>query len=187
MRDATTSPLTPVPLIPFLSTRPMRDATSTLPLHYPSCIISIHASHAGRDPVALTRSSSLLFQSTRPMRDATNTNSRQSHHDAISIHASHAGRDNNSLSKCVSYIYFNPRVPCGTRRIFVDKQHKEVYFNPRVPCGTRPWLCLKSCMRIRYFNPRVPCGTRRYQVYKGEIEQEISIHASHAGRDLAVY
>ena len=118
MRDATTSPLTPVPLIPFQSTRPMRDATSLLTAIPSTSNISIHASHAGRDPVALTRSSSLLFQSTRPMRDATNTNSRQSHHDAISIHASHAGRDEGVRYTTSSLnVNFNPRVPCGTRLV----------------------------------------------------------------------
>ena len=57
--------------------------------------ISIHASHAGRDIGRIsTLASLILFQSTRPMRDATVSN----------------------ISVPSAIIYFNPRVPCGTRR-----------------------------------------------------------------------
>ena len=55
----------------FQSTRPMRDATILHLEPMLNHLISIHASHAGRDLMCL-----LLFQ-----------------HHLISIHASHAGRD----------------------------------------------------------------------------------------------
>ena len=57
----------------FQSTRPMRDATFVhLVKLIHTFVISIHASHAGRDNIGLYRFNAiLLFQSTRPMRDAT--------------------------------------------------------------------------------------------------------------------
>ena len=115
MRDATVSVPFAFLLITFQSTRPIRDAT------FPRChtaydlMISIHASHAGRDhnsriypaqyhhfnprvPCGTRPTADGLpttkrkFQSTRPMRDATSF-----------------------ILTCQATFYFNPRVPCGTR------------------------------------------------------------------------
>ena len=78
--------------------------------------------------------------------------------------------------------HFNPRVPCGTRRLPSDRRllyyiisirgsrvgpdsdrversrHRD-NFNPRVPCGTRQ-VNGQNFSGNDYFNPRVPCGTR---------------------------
>ena len=98
------------------STHPMRGATSTIPTRryragfqstHPmrgatfSCLksacrpdISIHAPHAGCDPIAYNaRSIAVLFQSTHPMRGATPLLYR----------------------KTVDATDFNPRTPCGVR------------------------------------------------------------------------
>ena len=73
MRDATIlSTLVGSVSYIFQSTRPMRDATSSSLIFFANLVISIHASHAGRD-------SKVLFLLS--IKD-------------ISIHASHAGRDN---------------------------------------------------------------------------------------------
>ena len=100
----------------FQSTHPMRGATSTIPTRryragfqstHPmrgatfSCLksacrpdISIHAPHAGCDPIAYNaRSIAVLFQSTHPMRGATPLLYR----------------------KTVDATDFNPRTPCGVR------------------------------------------------------------------------
>ena len=79
---------------PFQSTRPMRDATRDRSVCSEYILISIHASHAGRDAAgsALSQRPS-KFQSTRPMRDATVASLSASCCIQISIHASHAGRD----------------------------------------------------------------------------------------------
>ena len=59
-------------------------------------MISIHAPHAGRDPISLLVFPVFgLFQSTRPMRGAT---------DCIT-------------SRIVARKNFNPRAPCGARRL----------------------------------------------------------------------
>ncbi len=108
-------------------------------------MISIHASHAGRD-VDSSRAMQdtsyfnprvpcgtrlvlvfclcigyLIFQSTRPMRDAT-------------------GNVPDTLSQLIN---FNPRVPCGTRPQILAYRRRRLYFNPRVPCGTR-----RCCLTI---------------------------------------
>ena len=81
----------------FQSTHPMRDATGK-PLHiFRSFTISIHASHAGCDPLLSSSHAS----------------------DIISIHASHAGCDFSTHCKVPSTIDFNPRIPCGMRHCWL--------------------------------------------------------------------
>ena len=79
--------------------------------------------------------------------------------------------------------YFNPRVPCGTRRHFFTliSAHRE-YFNPRVPCGTRPCYTYRE-PKSGYFNPRVPCGTRHRFQRGPQLPANISIHGSRVGPD----
>ena len=99
----------------------MRDATHTITEEQRTNLISIHASHAGRDHCKnWKRNTMKLFQSTRPMRDATSYSKRS----------------------CSSRYNFNPRVPCGTR-LNVEYQPGDVF--------------------------------------------NISIHASHAGRDSDIH
>ena len=100
------------------------------------------------------------FQSTHPLRGATvSTTIRKT-----------------SLS------HFNPRTPCGVRRLYPHADCAGRDFNPRTPCGVRPqarkwynWLIEfqsthplrgatgithKSGEHIKHFNPRTPCGVR---------------------------
>ena len=80
--------------------------------------------------------------------------------------------------------YFNPRSPCGERRLATSGLTADVisihaprvgsdltgcnfsqcstYFNPRSPCGER--LRVTPDRRVlTHFNPRSPCGERLYQ------------------------
>ena len=79
----------------FQSTRPVRGATRSCshPLYVPR--VSSHAPRAGRD-VLIYIVSSL---------------------NAVSIHAPRAGRDLVDISSCVPTRGFNPRAPCGARRV----------------------------------------------------------------------
>ena len=84
-------------------------------------------------------------------------------------------------------LYFNPRTPCGVRRLKSSgvplpklfqsthplrgaterrrqQHHDPRYFNPRTPCGVRR-AGNKCCCARRYFNPRTPCGVRRYPAW----------------------
>ena len=79
------------------------------------------------------------FQPTRPLRDAT---------ICRGLHSSIRS-------------YFNPRVPCGTRRPASGCSRACPDFTPRVPCGTRRACGTRFSRPSRHFNPRVPCGTRQ--------------------------
>ena len=168
--------------------------------------ISIHAPHAGRDssvarievvapyfnpraPCGARPVSMVLefcqesFQSTRPMRGATEKSDASRRAKEISIHAPHAGRDRYqraSVGRCTN---FNPRAPCGARRVTMMLSPRQINFNPRAPCGarqigvhsdypispfqsTRPMRGATRCSPARsparrYFNPRAPCGARQ--------------------------
>ena len=170
----------------FQSTHPLRGATGTwtddgawlgISIHAPlagcdykssrtleNADISIHAPLAGCDSRIRHTFCRLLFQSTHPLRGAT-----------LGVHT---GR--------TKYRHFNPRTPCGVRRlhyrrggVFVKFQsthplrgatncscygNPRYYdFNPRTPCGVRPCGDVYKC-RYRDFNPRTPCGVRRKHI-----------------------
>ncbi len=55
---------------------------------------------------------------------------------------------------------FNPRPPCGGRRINNITHRSFNSFNPRPPCGGRPFAINSSSIRVYSFNPRPPCGGR---------------------------
>ena len=80
----------------------------------------------------------------------------------ISIHAPHAGCDRR----------------CAMRRY--DLRH----FNPRTPCGVRRVSSRSTARNSPYFNPRTPCGVRLSGQYRRLQAGRISIHAPHAGCDL---
>ena len=79
----------------------------------------------------------------------------------ISIHAPRVGSD---ISDCPEYEEdrnFNPRSPCGERRLPPPRRTTRLHFNPRSPCGERLNPSWARCPVIRHFNPRSPCGERR--------------------------
>ena len=126
----------------------------------------------------------------------------------ISIHGSRVGPDFYKSNIICIFIYFNPRVPCGTRQRGSGKTSTYRHFNPRVPCGTRLRLC--ECRKAvslisihgsrvgpdfgltvleftsKYFNPRVPCGTRPAPPEPEQPPKIISIHGSRVGPDLSL-
>ena len=125
-------------------------------------VISIHAPRAGSDP----ESEFLL----RVDPD-------------ISIHAPRAGSDVHTGPHGLGGVHFNPRSPCGERRVLRSRRNRPAEdFNPRSPCGERlksPSVSVKksafqSTLPVRgatgvgetarpqpqHFNPRSPCGER---------------------------
>ena len=149
--------------------------------------------------------SAIIFQSTHPLRGATRQKAVSRFHDGISIHAPLAGCDTPSkptqkrlqisihapLAGCDHEQHgrtqtcaqnFNPRTPCGVRRVVMNcaaasttfqSTHPlrgatlsclyppitKADFNPRTPCGVRHHSGLSRSGR-RHFNPRTPCGVR---------------------------
>ena len=124
--------------------------------------ISIHAPHAGRDA-----------------RCKSNT-----HRINISIHAPHAGRDPaNSSTTAPCREHFNPRAPCGARRLKLLLWCRTIHFNPRAPCGARQ-RCRNPKSSHKIFQSTRPMrGATRERDNSISAREEISIHAPHAGRD----
>ncbi len=82
----------------------------------------------------------------------------------------------------ISAMYFNPRSPCGERRVMPLGCDYFCYFNPRSPCGERPKPTGRRWPHSN-FNPRSPCGERHWPAMPGLRDISISIHAPRAGSD----
>ena len=78
------------------------------------------------------------FQSTLSLRRATPVEDDPVSVRAISIHALLAESDPGRLGRVGAWSHFNPRSPCGERRVFAPRCLVSGYFNPRSPCGERP-------------------------------------------------
>ena len=105
----------------------------------------------GRDP----------FQSTHPLRGATPIVHVHYGQRFISIHAPLAGCDSMRGYVSPSACNFNPRTPCGVRRITVPKTVPVAVISIHAPlagCDPQGRCCRRAG---RYFNPRTPCGVRR--------------------------
>ena len=106
----------------------------------------------------------------------------------------------------VRYRHFNPRAPCGARRLLAvsaadiaqfqstrpvwgatprmrSTRAATAHFNPRAPCGARPRQP-SGGIPERNFNPRAPCGARLFDHAGSRSVLQISIHAPRVGRDV---
>ncbi len=126
---------------------------------------------------------------------------------AISIHGSRVGPDFKSVLSSACSTEFQSTGPVWDPTLYIQCALKNtVYFNPRVPCGTRPVSLFKfrDVRRISIhgsrvgpdyipaysdalqadFNPRVPCGTRHKAFQSAGRFPSISIHGSRVGPDI---
>ena len=107
--------------------------------------ISIHAPRAGGDKiVALGHSAAhISIHAPRAGGDGTGRGRRCTRKN-ISIHAPRAGGDPCRPWASTPLWYFNPRSPCGERRVQRNNGAAyPLYFNPRSPCGERQlWMML---------------------------------------------
>ena len=118
----------------------MRGATASASKMFGVPVVSIHAPHAGRDDVLINIGMTV----------------------AVSIHAPHAGRDVGSRFFGYFHRCFNPRAPCGARRMIrIFRVEGEVSIH--APHAGRD---------------AVMCVLFRTGI--------VSIHAPHAGRDSGV-
>ena len=122
------------------------------------------------------------FQSTHSLRSATPVDTNRLHSVPVSIHALLAECDPRTIKERKIKQCFNPRTPCGVRRVRPYNNKPTIGFNPRTPCGVRPGhssalpartvsihALLAECdvypmgyyTRLKSFNPRTPCGVRR--------------------------
>ena len=129
-------------------------------------MISIHAPHAGCDPVFFVRSWFSLL---------------------ISIHAPHAGCDSLSFIEYLVQYHFNPRTPCGVRRKRGTPKLLQSRFQSTHPMRGATKEPRGSWRDVQDFNPRTPCGVRLYILSVFFNIVIISIHAPHAGCDRRFY
>ena len=146
----------------FQSTLPLRGATRGCRIEHEVAKISIHAPLAGSDQSDIVRDQfGLQFQSTLPLRGATVAIARHVARRKISIHAPLAGSDRRTAaSRRKSLCDFNPRSPCGERRLpgwiplFPQK------FQSTLPLRGATSCAAAGRRRKADFNPRSPCGER---------------------------
>ena len=102
----------------FQSTHPLRGATLTLDHNFRADIISIHAPLAGCDALpGLWHRRLESFQSTHPLRGATGrVHGREAHPGFQSTHPLR-GATPGTRRPAWDQSHFNPRTPCGVRRI----------------------------------------------------------------------
>ena len=162
----------------FQSTLPVRGATSDPQARSDPFLISIHAPRAGSDEHSRTarmkkrdfnprspcgerpqksyrRSHLIRFQSTLPVRGATEIVDKAYRMMEISIHAPRAGSDHISGCRVRPDGYFNPRSPCGERRLPGMFPKSPRYFNPRSPCGERRQLVFIT-VSLKTFQSTLP-------------------------------
>ena len=100
--------------------------------------ISTHAPLAGRDikkrrAVVAVNS----FQPTRPLRGATNGQARLFAEVEISTHAPLAGRDRQHLGHRIAGLISTHAPLAGRDQSRLTETVLQAYFNPRAPCGAR--------------------------------------------------
>ena len=123
----------------------------------------------------------------------------------ISIHVPLVGSDGKAGRRCTVSTYFNPRSPCGERRLAATRpptpkrfqstfplrgatshsthRHRPPAISIHVPLAGSDVSRSRMAVRCRYFNPRSPCGERRGEGVGDGERDLISIHAPLAGSD----
>ena len=122
------------------------------------------------------------FQSTHPLRGATCPRRARREGNPISIHAPLAGCDPLSPERFAYSVYFNPRTPCGVRRLTAGRQWDSHNFNPRTPCGVRLCPGCNQKMRCIFQSTHPLRGATTFCSQAGR-DIRISIHAPLAGCD----
>ena len=188
----------------FQSTRPLRGATKssgpsrsrwTISIHAPLAgrddgkispeqyrdFISIHAPLAGRDLVLQLRHRlARVISIHAPLAGRDDRHRRKARRAVdISIHAPLAGRDADRADLLITASNFNPRAPCGARRLLRPgaKQQQQRFQSTRrdrpdvyprfisihAPLAGRDHRCLQDYGGVCHFNPRAHCGARRFR------------------------
>ena len=128
-------------------------------------MISIHAPRAGSDPGMGTAGDFGI----------------------ISIHAPRAGSDDHMRCNGTIPTNFNPRSPCGERRVNLPQPFTAaIQFQSTLPVRGATFSVDCSANTSGNFNPRSPCGERQSATALSLSTRGISIHAPRAGSDKSV-
>ena len=119
----------------FQSTLPVWGATRSRDQQEDMGMISIHAPRVGSDPEIYPTNHRLeIFQSTLPVWGATRYAGKTGKvNDKISIHAPRVGSDKCGLEAAAQNHHFNPRSPCGERRVRQKNQGYVGKFQSTLP------------------------------------------------------
>ena len=106
------------------------------------------------------------------------------HRGHISTHAPLAGRDSYFAEFLNGNADFNPRAPCGARRLTrLRRLRPSRDFNPRAPCGARLRPLLPPLSSFPFQPTRPLRGATRRHARADKYIAGISTHAPLAGRD----
>ena len=121
------------------------------------------------------------------MRGATYSPWSEDGEFEISTHAPLAGRDDYLDGQSPRLLHFNPRAPCGARRMTLAKQGKVSRFQPTRPLRGATVSARRYRANVKDFNPRAPCGARpANSILNFRLLGSISTHAPLAGRDIEI-
>ena len=129
----------------FQSTLPVWGATITEPELAKRLYISIHAPRVGSD-----------LEYERALQDMR-----------ISLHAPRVGSDESIYLCMLVRDNFNPRSPCGERRLNSLARQRHARFQSTLPVWGATLKMASLSRQSPYFNPRSPCGERplmRFQI-----------------------
>ena len=101
------------------------------------------------------------FQSTHPVSDATLKVWPKADFIPVSIHAPRVGCDRFPLPGMRRRHRFNPRTPCGMRRLIPSLPSTCTLFQSTHPVWDATQPSRWAGFTVRSFNPRIPCGMRR--------------------------
>ena len=141
-----------------------------------------------------------IFQSTHPLRGATTREeAEKALQEMISIHAPLAGCDYCPRPEKAGGGNFNPRTPCGVRRMLPQPLCNDALFQSTHPLrgATSFWMSVEMSRMISIhaplagcdvgykaqvvahlnFNPRTPCGVR--QIVRGGIKTKKRFQSTH--------
>ena len=168
----------------FQSTHPLRGATRESDSHDNSNIFQ--STHPLRGATKKSRRPALkfLFQSTHPLRGATSRRVQFTIVGKISIHAPLAGCDRSVGALACPPIYFNPRTPCGVRRIGLTGLFTCILFQSTHPLRGATPDGLVFYLPNTFQSTHPLRGATRIGG-KREVTDEISIHAPLAGCDTS--
>ena len=100
------------------------------------------------------------FQSTLPVWGATYVRKGWNVYSTISIHAPRVGSDLREALEQITNWDFNPRSPCGERRISPSSIYRGPRFQSTLPVWGATTAYSSVCSNRYNFNPRSPCGER---------------------------
>ena len=127
-----------------------------------------------------------VFQPTRPLRGATLEALKDRAVLDISTHAPLAGRDNSACWLVSKSRDFNPRAPCGARRMAQETKARPGLISTHAPLAGRDCLRQRRTLVLVLISTHAPLAGRDSCANYSYASIYISTHAPLAGRDPVI-